>query len=420
MKLPVIGLIVIAALSTGSLLRADELQSGDLVAICGDSITEQKLYSLYMADYFLLCQPAPKLEAMQFGWSGEVAGGFLSRMANDALPFKPTVATTCYGMNDGGYREVNEGTVAGYRKNMEAIVKKFKEAGVRFIVVGGPGAVDTATFKRPGATPQVYNDTLAALSLAAKEVAASNGVAYADVHGVMMEAMAKAKAKNGEAYSIGGGDGVHPGNNGHLAMAYAFLKALGCSGDVGSFTVDLKSGEATAQGGHKILSSSSGVVEIESTQYPFCFTGDPASPSGTRAMLEFIPFNQDLNRLTLMVKNAPSEKLKVTWGTESREFTAKQLADGVNLAAEFLTNPFSAPFAKAEAAIKQQQEFETSAIKGLITALPRWKAALPDEADAISQVRQTMMGLSTAFRKASQSTVVPVKHTLKIEAVSAS
>lgn len=409
-----LGLAVLTSLHAQ---KAAELQSGDLVAICGDSITEQKLYSLYMAAYFLLCQPAPKLEAMQFGWGGETASGLLGRVTNDVLPFKPTVATTCYGMNDGGYREVSDSTVESYRKNMDGIVKKLKDGGVRFIVVGGPGAVDTATFKRPGATPQVYNDTLAALSLAAKEVAASNGVAYADVHGAMMAAMVKAKAKNGEAYLIGGGDGVHPGNNGHLAMAYAFLKALGCSGDVGTFTVDLKSGEATAQGGHKILSASAGVVEIESTQYPFCFTGDQSAPNSTAGMLEFIPFNQELNRLTLVVKNAPSEKLKVTWGAESGEFTKEQLAAGVNLAAEFLKNPFSEPFAKAELAIKQQQEFETTAIKGVITSLPRMKSRLPAEAATFDKLRENVSTLETAFRKASQATVVPVKHTLKIEAI---
>ena len=395
--------------------NAGALQSGDLVAICGDSITEQKIYSVDMEDYFLLCQPAPDLQAMQFGWGGERADGFSKRMANDVLSFKPAVATTCYGMNDGGYHAVDDATVAAYRQNMEAIVKTFKDGGVRFIVIGGPGAVDSTTFKRPSATPQVYNETLAALSKTAKEVAAANGVAFADVHGAMMDAMAKAKAKYGDAYAVGGGDGVHPGNNGHLVMAYAFLKALGCTGDIGTFTVDLKSGNAL--GGHKILSASNGVVEIESTQYPFCFSGDPASPLSTTGILEFIPFNQELNRLMLVVKNAPAKKLRVTWGTESREYSAEQLASGINLAAEFLKNPFSEPFAAAEVAIRQQQEFETPAIKGLVTALPRWQVALPGEAEVIRQIRDDVSKLSLDFRKASRAAVVPVKHTLKIEAI---
>src|SRR5947207_1130075 len=74
------------------------LKDGDVLAICGDSITEQKLYSLYIEDYLLVCRPRQNLRAMQFGWGGEVVGGFLGRMSN-VLRFPVTAATTCYGMN---------------------------------------------------------------------------------------------------------------------------------------------------------------------------------------------------------------------------------------------------------------------------------------------------------------------------------
>jgi hypothetical protein len=48
-----------------------KLQEGDFVAVIGDSITEQRLYSVYTEDYLLMCQPAQKLRAMHFeGVSG--------------------------------------------------------------------------------------------------------------------------------------------------------------------------------------------------------------------------------------------------------------------------------------------------------------------------------------------------------------
>ncbi len=46
----------------------------------------------------------------------------------------------------------------------------------------------------------------------------------------MIDAMAKAKLKYGKEYNVAGGDGVHPNRNGHLVMAYAFLKALDAMG----------------------------------------------------------------------------------------------------------------------------------------------------------------------------------------------
>src|SRR6266576_1343586 len=80
------------------------LKEGDRLAICGDSITEQKMYSRIMEDYLTMCAPELKITVRQFGWSGEKAPGFLARMTNDCLRFKPTIATTCYGMNDHLYK----------------------------------------------------------------------------------------------------------------------------------------------------------------------------------------------------------------------------------------------------------------------------------------------------------------------------
>ena len=40
-------------------------------------------------------------------------------------------------------------------------------------------------------------------------------------------------------YHVAGADGVHPAANGHLIIAYAFLKALGCDGNIGTIKVDL-------------------------------------------------------------------------------------------------------------------------------------------------------------------------------------
>src|SRR6266542_708103 len=93
---------------------------------------------------------------------------------------------------------------------------------------------------------------------------------------------------------LGGTDGVHPGPNGHLLMAYAFLKAMGVDGQIGSITVDLR-GKAASSEGHKIVGEETGKVEIESSRYPFCFSGDEKSPKGTRSILPYVPFNADLN-----------------------------------------------------------------------------------------------------------------------------
>ncbi len=410
------GLLLSAVLSfSAGLAHADGLQPNDTVAICGDSITEQKLYSVFMEDYLLMCQPVPKLQTVQFGWSGETAAGFLARLKNDVLLFKPTVATTCYGMNDGGYAALTPERADLYKTSLEGIVKTFKDNGVRFLVVGGPGAVDTDSFKR--ISPDIYNKTLSDLTAIAKEIAEKNGCAFANVHDVMIDVMAKAKAKLGNTYLVAGGDGVHPGANGHVIMAYAFLKALGCSGEIGTITMDLKSGSAEATEGHKVLSAKDGTVEVESSRYPFCFYNDPSKPDNTFKITEFLPFNQDLNRFMLVVKDAPAGQLKVTWGTVSKEFSSADLAKGINLAAEFPENPFSKPFATVEAVIRDQQIYETPAIKSMMHSLLDWRKNFPESEDSYKAMADKIVQKDLALREATAKAIVPVKHTITVTAV---
>jgi lysophospholipase L1-like esterase len=396
------------------------------VAVIGDSITEQRQYSVFMEDYLLMCQPAAGVRATQFGWSGETSWGFLARMDNALPPFSPTAATTCYGMNDGGYSPMTEDKAKKYRDAQTAIVKKMKAGGVRFIVVGSPGAVDTDFFRRDRADPKkaaemsaMYNRTLGQIRDIAREVAREQGVAFADVHDAMIRAMPKAKAKYGNGYHVCGGDGFHPDANGHLLMAYAFLKALGCDGDIGTITLDLASGKAEATDGHKVLSAGGGEVEVESTRYPFCFYGDPKSPSSTRGIAEFVPFNEDLNRFRLVVKGGPGDsRLKVTWGDASKEFTAADLANGINLAAAFADgNPFSEPFKAVEGEVRKKQAFETPLTKDLLQNLGKYKAILPEEAESLDRVAAAAVKKDKAMGDATAAAVKPVRHTIKVEPV---
>src|SRR5256885_17172513 len=94
----------VAAIAEEPLVR-----SGDVVAIAGDSITEQKQYSVFIEDYLLMCKPQTDLRAMQFGWGGETSWGFLGKMPTQALKFDMTVATTPYGMNAPGYSPMDPG-----------------------------------------------------------------------------------------------------------------------------------------------------------------------------------------------------------------------------------------------------------------------------------------------------------------------
>ncbi len=393
------------------------LKKGARVAITGDSITEQKLYSRYMEDYLLACVPHLDLRVMQLGWSGERAPGLAGRMENDLFPWRPDVVTTCYGMNDGSYRKYEKPIGDAYEQAMKDIVKRLKAAGAT-VVTGSPGAVDTYSFKNPNVSPGDYNDNLAHLRDIARAIAEGEGMPFANVHDAMVKAMEKAKPVLGEKYDVCGSDGFHPQPNGHIVMAYAFLKGMGLDGDLGTIAVDMN-GSASAAGGHAIVSSSAGRAEVESTRYPFCFHGDEKSPGSTRSIVPFVPFNEDLNRLTLTVKNLSGARAKVTWGKATRSFSKAELEKGINLAAEFLDSPFGDAFRKVDELVAKKQNFETPMIKDVITRFQTVRNLLGDDAGAkaaLETLRARFVARDDELHAAVRAAVVPVRHTIAVEA----
>lgn len=385
------------------------LKPGDRLAICGDSITEQKMYSRIMETYLTACVPQMGITVRQFGWSGEKAPGFLARMDNDTLRFDPTIATTCYAMNDHNYQPYKEEFGQVYRNASREIIRKFKEHGVR-VIQGSAGPVGKmpAWVKRATGTVEDLNHSLLEFRNIDVALANEEHVAFADVFCPMLVGGFEAKKRFGDDYMISGKDGVHPGWAGHLVMAYAFLKAMGLDGQIGTITLDMAGGKATASDGHRILATQPGQVEVESTRYPFCAAGPIDNDGSIRSGMALVPFNAELNRFMLVVRNAPAGRYSVTWGEMSKTYTAEELKAGVNLAADFETNPFSEAFKRVDDAVARKQAYETRQVKDLFHG-PEGQTDMTMTTTLTEEVRTPLAG---TVAKA----VVPVRHTITIKA----
>jgi lysophospholipase L1-like esterase len=385
------------------------LKKGQRVAVVGDSITEQKLYSRYVEMYLLACLPELDLRVVQLGWSGERAPGFAARMDHDLLPWKPDVVTTCYGMNDGSYRPYEEKIGQAYRDAMAGIVARLKKAGVA-VVVGSPGCVDPDAFKSNSVKGDVYNENLAKLRDHARALAEAEGQPFADVHGAMISMLGKSKAALGAKYLPCGGDGFHPSAPGQLAMAYAFLKGMKLDGDLGTITVDLK-GSSTAAGGHKVVGGDAGKAEVESAAYPFVPAND------ARSVLPHLPFLAELSRLTLTVKNLDAPKAAVTWGGATKSFSREELEKGINLAEAFLDNPFVENFRKAEARAAAKQAYETVLLKQLVNSFPRLNDAMGKDAElakALEDLRARGFEALERMHASVRAALPPVRHSISV------
>lgn len=385
------------------------LKKGDRLAICGDSITEQKRYSLIMEAYLTACVPELEVTCRQYGWGGETAEGFLKRMENDVLRFEPDVATTCYGMNDFRYVPFEQTIADAYVRNQTEVVRKFKQAGCE-VVLGSPGIIDGVPHwqNHPGSTPLSLNQSLSEFRNLDVALAAREETGFADVFQPMLIADWQAKKAHGPDFKVAGKDGVHPGWAGHLTMAYAFLKGLGFDGDLGGIT--LHGDRAQGSGGHQVKESDGGTVTIVSTRFPFSAgPGDLANDDSLRAGLALVPFDTELNRFTLRLEQPSAARYAVTWGEETRDYDAAELEQGINLAADFVEHPLLEPFRKVWAAAERKQNYETRQIKDLFHG-PEAAIEMETIADLTEKVHSKLVAQLA-------ESMQPVEHQITVKAL---
>jgi lysophospholipase L1-like esterase len=385
------------------------LKKGDRIAICGDSITEQKRYSVLIETYLTACKPELEITCRQFGWGGEQAAGFLQRMKNDALRFNPTFATTCYGMNDFKYVPFDESIAEDYRKNQTAVLREFKTIGCQ-VVLGSPGIIDTVPrwVKNSKGTQQDLNLALSRFRNIDIEIAKSEDLAFADVYRPMLLADFAAKKQFGPDFKIAGKDGVHPDWAGQVVMAYAFLRSMGLDGNLGSITYDESAGKATAADGHEVISTSGDSINLRSTRLPFSPGPGPVDKDNSvRAGLALVPFDDELNRLLFKITSPKATAYSVTWGEQTKRFTSSQLSNGVNLAKEFDNSPLVPAFQKIITAVTKKQAYETRQIKELVHG-PEGSADMEATFALTEKVRANLASAVVAARQ-------PVQHSIIIK-----
>ena len=106
----------------------------------------------------------------------------------------------------------------------------------------------------------------------------------------------------------------------------------------------------------------------------------------------------------------------MTWGATTKEFTAAQLAKGINLAAEFLDNPFVGQFNKVNEAVRTQEAQETVVSKIFMHNMPLFDMMATGCAGP-APAAHGGFGIAAArcALQEGRRLVVPITHTIKIE-----
>jgi lysophospholipase L1-like esterase len=321
------------------------LHSGDRVVFYGDSITDQRLYTLYVETYIATRFPQLDVSFVHSGWGGDrVTGGgggpIDVRLARDVIPYQPTVMTIMLGMNDGSYHAFDDDTFAtytqGYQHIVESVQKDFPQIRLTLIQ---PSPYDDVT--RPPKFEGGYNAVLIRYGDWVKDYAQKVGATAADLNTPVEAMLQKANTTDPTLAQKILPDRVHPSPSGHLIMAEAILKAWNAPAIVTSVEIDAAKKRVVHTTSTEVsnLASTDSGVTWKQTDSDLPMPYDLTNPV-TSLVLHSSDFIQALDQETLRVTGLKGERYTLKIDDQNiGTFTSAQLAGGINLAE--LSTPMS-------------------------------------------------------------------------------
>ena len=346
-KIFTMALAVCLGVSYAQAQQVAPFKAGDRVTFVGNSITDGGHYHSYIWLYYMTHFPAQRMWMANCGIGGDECSNILERLDDDVFLKRPTVLTLTFGMNDSGYFEYNgdqpqkfaDTKVARSRDFFLKVEKRLKEAdGVRKIMIGTSPYDQTSTFN-----DNIFkkkNDAMRRIIAFQDSAAQANHWEFVDFNTPMLQINAEQQAKDPK-FTICGNDRVHPDNDGHMVMAYLFLKAQGMVGKpVADMHIDARSKKVLKSDNCAVsaVRNSHGELSFdylaESLPYPL---DTIAHGWGFKR-----PQAQAVKMLPTLVKDISNEQLRVTGlkgsyrlaidGVTIDTLSAQRLADGVNLA----------------------------------------------------------------------------------------
>lgn len=337
--------LVLLALIAPAVARGDEpfyLKDGDRVVFYGDSITDQRLYTVFTEAYVVTRFPGMKVEFVHSGWGGDrVTGGgggsIDTRLDRDVIAYKPTVVTIMLGMNDASYRPFDQKIFDTYAKGYRHIVERLKSElpGVRLTLIR-PSPYDDVT-RKPNFEGG-YNAVLGRYGDFVEALAKESGATVADLNTPVVDATRRAFAADPALAEKLNPDRVHPMHGGQLLMAAALLKAWHAPALVSEVALDGGGDSGPA----RLLDARNAVVEAvvagdgrvtwteTEAALPFPINlKDPAMMLAVRSSSLLDDLDREVVKVAHLAK--PQYTLEVD-GKAVGTFDRDQLAAGVNLA----------------------------------------------------------------------------------------
>lgn len=346
-----LNLLVIAAfLTIASAVHAQQIKpfkAGDRVTFVGNSITDGGQYHSYIWLYYMTHFPNQRVWMANLGIGGDTSEDILRRFDGDVLSKNPTVLTLTFGMNDTGYgyndakdkKAYGDSTVQRAQGFFNQIVNKIKNRrDLRIVMIGTSPYDETSTLNdNPLKGKNAVMQQIIGLQ---KQAAQQYGWEFLDFNQPMLDINKEQQAKDPK-FTICGNDRVHPDNDGHMVMAYLFLKGQGMIGkDIANVNIDASQGKVLQSDNCKItdLKNDGRAISFDylanSLPYPLdTIARGWGFKRPQRDVVKLIPsFMKDLDNEQLKVSGLQGDYMLSIDGEQIGIFSAQQLAQGINLA----------------------------------------------------------------------------------------
>lgn len=327
-------------------------KEGERAVFLGNSITDGGHYHSFIWLYYMTRFPDMPIRVFNGGIGGDTAYDMNKRLDGDIFSLEPTSLMVTFGMNDSGYYEYNGDNAKEFGeqkyqesiKNFQQMEKRFQDqSGIRIVMLGTSPYDETAEIK-DNTVFKKKNETIKRIVEYQKESATKNGWEFTDLNAPMV-ALNQENQKKDPSFTLCGNDRIHPDNDGHMVMAYLFLKAQGFVGkDVADMEINANKKEAvkaencTVTNIKKIGKELSFDYLAEALPYPLdTIARGWGSKKSQADAIKVIPFMEEMNREMLKVTGLKGQYKLMIDGEEIGVWNGSDLAKGINLAAESKT-----------------------------------------------------------------------------------
>ncbi len=326
----------------------EPFRDGDKIVFAGNSITEAGFYEMYIWQYYQLHFPGKKIIVMNGGIGGDVAQQILDRLDDDIQAPKPTVVVMSFGMNDSRYFEyLNTPQEKVRQEAVAASLKSYRQIEQKLLPLK-----DTRTIIM---TSSPYDETLAGkknhfrgkyatmqeIAKFQQESAKQHNWAFVDLMKPMTDINIREQERDSN-FTLTGPDRIHPGNAGHFAMAWLFLKSQGLANNVVA-DVSINARNAKIKKAENCVVSnverdaSRLLFDYKPNSLPFPKDDQPRvweNPQKQSEALAIIPFTEEFNQEILTVSKLRKQKKYALLidGQKVGEWNGDAFARGINLA----------------------------------------------------------------------------------------